>query len=159
MTEKKTVLTYDGLVKLEEEVQELKVVRRREVADKIKAARAQGDLSENAEYDSAKEEQAELEARIALIESMLRNAEVIDEDEVDTEHINLGCRVKLYDEEFEEEVEYLLIGSAEANPAEGSISNESPLGIAILGKKVGERAKVEAPAGVSYYKVLEINRN
>lgn len=159
MTEKKIVLTYDGLKKLEEELQELKLVRRKDVAEKIKEARGQGDLSENAEYDAAKEEQAEIETRIMSIEKMLRNAEVIDEEEVNTDYINVGCRVKLFDEEFDEEVEYFIVGSAEADPSNGSISNESPLGVALMGKTVGERVEVEAPDGAAFYKVLAINRN
>lgn len=159
MAEKKTVLTYDGLKRLEEELQELKLVRRKEVAEKIKEARGQGDLSENAEYDAAKEEQAEIEARIVIIEKMLRNAEVIDEEDINTDHINIGCKVKLFDEEFEEEVEYFIVGSTEANPENGSLSNESPLGVALIGKTVGQRAEVEAPDGIMYYKVLGINRN
>jgi len=158
MTEKKTMLTYEGLKKLEEELQELKVVKRKEIAQKIKEARGQGDLSENAEYDSAKEEQAEAEARIAILEKMLRNAEVIDEEDIDTNTINLGCRVKLFDEEFDENVEYVLVGSTEADPLSGRISNESPLGQALLGRAQGERIEVSAPDGSMYYKILEINR-
>jgi len=157
MSEKKTMLTYDGLKKLEEELQELKVVKRKQIAQKIKEARGQGDLSENAEYDSAKEEQAEVEARISILEKMLRNAEVIDEEDIDTNTINLGCKIKLYDEEFDEEVEYVLVGSTEADPMAGRISNESPLGLALLGKAQGERIEVSAPDGNMYYKVLEIN--
>ena len=154
--EKKIVLTYDGLKKLEDELQELKVVRRKEVAAKIKEARGQGDLSENAEYDAAKEEQAEIESRIVVIEKMLRNAEVIDEDEINTGVINVGNKVKLYDEEFEEEVEYILVGSAEADPFNGRISNESPIGMAIKGHAVGDIVEVDAPDGIIKYKVLEI---
>ena len=159
MAEKKTVLTYDGLKKLEEELQELKVVKRKEVAEKIKEARGQGDLSENAEYDSAKEEQAEIEARIANLEKMLRNAEVIDEEEINTDAISIGCKVTLFDEEFEEEVTYTIVGSTEADPGKGRISNESPLGVALIGKAIGERAEVTAPDGLVYYKVLAINRS
>ncbi|MCL2564623.1 MAG: transcription elongation factor GreA [Defluviitaleaceae bacterium] len=158
MTEKKTMLTYDGLKKLEEELQELKVVKRKQIAQKIKEARGQGDLSENAEYDSAKEEQAEVEARIATLEKMLRNAEVIDEEDIDTNTINLGCKVKLFDEEFDEEVVYTIVGSTEADPLTGRISNESPLGEALIGKATGERIEVSAPDGLTYYKILEINR-
>jgi len=159
MAEKKTVLTYDGLKKLEEELQELKVVKRKEVAEKIKEARGQGDLSENAEYDSAKEEQAEIEARIANLEKMLRNAEVIDEEEISTDVISIGCKVTLYDEEYKEEVEYTIVGSTEADPGKGRISNESPLGVALIGKAVGEKAEVSAPDGLVYYNVLAINRS
>ena len=159
MAEKKTVLTYGGLKKLEEELQELKVVKRKEVAEKIKEARGQGDLSENAEYDSAKEEQAEIEARIANLEKMLRNAEVIDEEEITTDVISIGCKITLFDEEFKEDVEYTIVGSTEADPGKGRISNESPLGVVLIGKAVGERVEVSAPDGLVYYKVLAINRS
>ena len=158
MTEKKTMLTYDGLKKLEEELQELKVVKRKQIAEKIKEARGQGDLSENAEYDAAKEEQAEAEARIAILEKMLRNAEVIDEEDIDTNTINLGCKVKLYDEEFDENVEYIIVGSTEADPLSGRISNESPLGTSLIGRAQGERIEVSAPDGNMFYKILEISR-
>lgn len=153
---KKTVLTYEGLKKMEDELQDLKVVKRKEVAEKIKEARSQGDLSENAEYDAAKEEQAEIEARIITLEKMLRNAEVIDEEEIGTSHVNIGNRVKLYDEEFEEDIEYVLVGSAEADPSTGRISNESPLGVALLGHKIGEEIEVDAPDGILNYKILDI---
>jgi len=156
MSDKKTVLTYDGLKRLEEELQELKVVGRKEVAQKIKEARSQGDLSENAEYDAAKEEQAEIEARIAEIEKMLRSAEVIDEDELDQGSIRVGNKVKILDMEFNEEVEYLIVGSTEADPTEGRISNESPLGVALLQKKCGDTIIVDAPAGLIEYKILDI---
>jgi len=156
MAEKKTVLTYDGLKKLEEELHELKVVRRKDVANKIKEARGQGDLSENAEYDAAKEEQAEIEARIALIEKMLRNAEVIDEDELDADIIGVGSKVKVLDMEFNEEIEYTIVGSTEADPMGGRISNESPLGVALLSRKAGDTVIVEAPQGQIKYKVVQI---
>ncbi|MDR1689227.1 MAG: transcription elongation factor GreA [Clostridiales bacterium] len=159
MQEKKTVLTYAGLKDLEDELQELKVVRRKDVAEKIKEARGQGDLSENAEYDAAKEEQAEIEARIVQLEKMLRNAEVIDEEEIKTDSISLGGSVRLWDVEFEEEVKYLIVGSAEADPTNGKISNESPLGSALLGRKEGETVEVDAPDGIILYKVLEITTN
>lgn len=154
--EKKIVLTYDGLKKMEEELQELKVVRRKDVAAKIKEARGQGDLSENAEYDAAKEEQAEIEARIVTLEKMLRNAEVIDEEEINTGIINIGNKVKLYDEEFEEEIEYNVVGSAEADPSMGKISNESPIGMALLGHKAGDTIEVDAPDGILKFKILDI---
>ena len=156
MSDKKTVLTYDGLKKLEEELQELKVVRRKDVASKIKEARKQGDLTENAEYDAAKEEQAEIEARIALVEKMLRNAEVIDEEDPDQESISVGSKVKVLDIERDEEVEYFIVGSTESDPANGRISNESPLGVALLGRKNGEEVTVDAPRGQFKYKVLGI---
>jgi len=154
--EKKTVLTYEGLKKLEAELQELKVVRRKDVAAKIKEARGQGDLSENAEYDAAKEEQAEIEARIGQIEKMLRTAEVIDEDDLDKDSIGIGSKVKIFDMEYKEEVEYTIVGSTEADPMGGRISNESPLGMALLRRNRGETISVEAPDGVMKYKIIDI---
>ncbi len=153
---KKIVLTYEGLKNLEDELENLKVVRRKDVAAKIKEARGQGDLSENAEYDAAKEEQAEIEARIITIEKMLRNAEVIDEEEISTGKVNIGNKVKLYDEEFEEEIEYTIVGSAEADPSIGKISNESPLGIALLGHSIDDIIDVDAPDGILKFKLLDI---
>ena len=157
MSEKKSVLTYEGLKKLEEEIQELKVVRRRDVAAKIKEARGQGDLSENAEYDAAKEEQAEIEARIVLIEKILRNAEVIDEEDLDQDSISIGSTVTLLDVEYNEEIVYLIVGSTEADPVAGRISNESPLGLALLSKKPGDMISVEAPDGSIQYKILSFS--
>lgn len=158
MSEKKVVLTYDGLKKLENELQDLKVNRRKDVAEKIKEARGQGDLSENAEYDAAKEEQGEIEARIVTLEKMLRNAEVIDEDEISTEVISLGCKIKLLDVEFDEEVKYSIVGSTEADPANERLSNESPVGSALLGHKVGDTVEVfvQASSEPVLYKVLDI---
>ena len=157
--EKKNLMTYAGLKKLEDELPALKVVRRKEVAEKIKEAREQGDLSENAEYDAAKDEQRDIEARIEELEAILKNAEVVVEDEADTEKINVGCKVLVYDEEFEEEVEFKIVGSTEANSLQGKISNESPLGKALIGAKVGDEISVEAPAGMMNYKILKIERN
>ncbi len=154
--EKKIILTREGYNNLEEELQNLKVVRRKDVAAKIKEARAQGDLSENAEYDAAKEEQAEIESRIVTIENMFRNAEVIDEEDLNTGKVNLGNKVKLWDEEFEEEVEYTIVGPAEADPASARISNESPLGIALLGHSIGEIVENKAPDGIIKFKILDI---
>ena len=159
MTAKRTILTYTGLRALENELEELKVVRRKEVAQKIKEAREQGDLSENAEYDAAKDEQRDIEARIEEIEKILKNADVVDEEEVDLDKISVGCTVLLYDEEFEEEVEYKIVGSTEANSLSGKISNESPLGKALLGHGVGDEIVVEAQAGNMEYKVLKIDRS
>ena len=158
MQEKKNILTYEGLKKYEDELQELKVVRRQEVAQKIKEAREQGDLSENAEYDEAKDEQRDIEARIEELEKILKNAEVVDEEEVDLDKINIGCKVKLLDVEFNEELEYKIVGSTEANSLKGKISNESPVGKALIGAKVGESVAVETQAGTFTYKVLEIQR-
>ena len=157
--EKKKLLTYEGLQRLENELQDLKVVKRKEVAQKIKEAREQGDLSENAEYDAAKDEQRDIEARIEEIEKILKNAEVVVEDEVDLDKINVGCRVKIYDCEFEEELDYKIVGSTEANSLEGKISNESPVGKALIGAKVGDVVKVETQAGEIEYKVLGIQRS
>ena len=132
MEEKKNLLTYAGLKALEDELHDLKVNRRKEVAGKIKEAREQGDLSENAEYDAAKDEQRDIEARIEEIEKILKNAEVVVEDEVDLDKISVGCSVKIYDEEYEEEMEYKIVGSSEANSLKGKISNESPVGLSLI---------------------------
>ena len=157
--EKKNILTYEGLKKYEEELEDLKVNKRQEVAQKIKEARAQGDLSENAEYDAAKDEQRDIEARIEELEKILKNAEVVDEDEVDLDKINIGCRVKILDVEYKEEMEYKIVGSTEANSLKGKISNESPVGKALIGKKVGDTVKVETQVGELKYKVLEIQKS
>ena len=159
MEEKKNLLTYAGLQKLEEELHDLKVVKRKEVAEKIKEAREQGDLSENAEYDAAKDEQRDIEARIEEIEKILKNAEVVVEDEVDLDRISVGCKVKVHDYDFDEDMELKIVGSTEANSLEGKISNESPVGKALIGAKKGDIVKVEMPSGVMEYKVLEIERN
>ena len=158
MAEKKTILTYDGLRKLEEELQDLKVNKRKEVADKIKEAREQGDLSENAEYDAAKEEQREIELRIEEIDKILKNAEVVVDDDIAIDVIGVGCCVKVYDEEFEEEIEFKIVGSTESNSLKGMISNESPVGKALLGHKVGDVVDVETHVGSITYKVLQIQR-
>ena len=157
--DKKNILTYQGLKKLEDELQELKVVRRKEVAAKIKEAREQGDLSENAEYDAAKDEQRDIEARIEDIEKILKNAEVVVEEEVDLDKISVGCRVKILDMEYDEELDYKIVGSTEANSLKGKISNESPVGKALLGARIGEVVTVETQAGDLNYKVLEIQRS
>ena len=158
MADKKNILTYSGLKKLQNELEELKVVKRKEIADKIKEAREQGDLSENAEYDAAKEEQGHIEKRIEDIEKILKNAEVVDEDEIDLDKINVGCKVKIFDVEFDEELELYIVGSTEADSLNNKISNESPLGKALIGAKVGETVQVDTQAGVSDYKVLDIQR-
>ena len=143
MEEKKNLLTYAGLKKLEEELHDLKVVKRKEVAEKIKEAREQGDLSENAEYDAAKDEQRDIEARIEEIEKILKNAEVVVEDEVDLDKISVGCKVKVHDFEFEEDIELKIVGSTEANSLEGKISNESPVGKALIGAHTGDVVEVD----------------
>ena len=159
MADKKNILTYEGLLKLENELHDLKVNRRKEVAQKIKEAREQGDLSENAEYDAAKDEQRDIEARIEELEKILKNAEVVDEDEIDLEAISIGCKVKIYDIEFDEEMEYKIVGSTEAKSLQGKISNESPVGQALIGAKVGQTVSVDTQAGTIQYKVLEIQRS
>ena len=155
---KKNILTYAGLKKYEEELADLKLVRRKEVAQKIKEAREQGDLSENAENDAAKDEQRDIELRIEELEKLLKNAEVVVEDEIELDKINVGCKVKLYDVEYEEEIEFQIVGSTEANSLKNKISNESPVGMALMGKKVGHTVEVETQAGVIEYKILEIQR-
>ena len=158
MADKKHIITYAGLNQYEDELQDLKVNRRREVAQKIKEAREQGDLSENAEYDAAKDEQRDIELRIEELEKLLKNAEVVDEDEVDLDKISIGCKVKVYDVDFDEEMEFKIVGSTEANSLQNKISNESPVGRALLGKRVGDVVDVETQAGIIQYKVLEIQR-
>ena len=159
MTVKKNILTSEGLKKLEDELDDLIVVKRKEVAQKIKEAREQGDLSENAEYDAAKDEQRDIEARIEEIEKILKNAEIVDEDEVDLGTINIGCQVKILDLEFDEELTYKIVGSTEANSLKGKISNESPVGKALIGRKVGDLVAVETQVGVVEYKVLDIQKS
>lgn len=158
MADKKHILTYAGLKQYEDELQNLKVVKRKEVAQKIKEAREQGDLSENAEYDAAKDEQRDIELRIEELEKLLKNAEVVVEDEIDLDKINVGCKVKLLDVEYDEEMEFFIVGSTEANSLQNKISNESPVGRALMGKAVGDVVDVETQAGVIQYKVLEILR-
>lgn len=159
MEAKKTLLTYTGLKQLEEELETLKVVKRKEVAAKIKEAREQGDLSENAEYDAAKDEQRDIEARIEELEKILKNAEVVVEDDVDLEKISIGCTIDVYDREYDEKLEFRIVGSTEANSLQGKISNESPVGKALLGKKVGDVVSVETQMGVMEYEVLAISRS
>lgn len=158
MESKKNLLTYEGLKNLEVELENLKVVKRKEVAQKIKEAREQGDLSENAEYDAAKDEQRDIEARIEEIEKILKNAEVIVEDEIDVKKINVGCQVTLFDVDANEEVTYQIVGSSEANSLKKKISNESPLGSALIGKNINDEVDVETLSGVLKFKVLDIKR-
>lgn len=159
MEEKKTILTYAGLKALEDELENLRVVKRKEVAGKIKEAREQGDLSENAEYDAAKDEQRDIEARIDELEKILKNVEVVVEEEVDLEKINVGCTILVHDDEYDEEIEFKIVGSTEANSLQGKISNESPVGQALIGEKVGDVVDVETPAGNIRYTVLKIERS
>ncbi len=156
---KKNILTEEGLKALEDELQDLKLNRRKEVAQKIKEARELGDLSENAEYDAAKEEQRDIELRIEEIDKILKNAELVTDDDVDSSVINIGCTVRIKDLEYDEELEYKIVGSTEANSLKGKISNESPVGKALIGAKVGQKVEVETPAGIIEYKILEITKN
>ncbi|MFY9214617.1 MAG: transcription elongation factor GreA [Tissierellaceae bacterium] len=158
MAEKQVFLTAEGLVKIEEELNELKSVKRKEIAERIKVALNFGDISENSEYDQAKNEQAQLEERIAKLENMLRNAKIIDEDQITTDKVSVGSKVVVKDLEFDEEMEYVIVGSAEADPYEGRISNESPLGSALLGYKIGEIVEVNVPDGVIKYEIVNIAR-
>ena len=147
MEEKKNILTREGLKRYEDELHELKVVRRKEVAQKIKEAREQGDLSD---------EQRDIEARIEELEKILKNVEVVDDEDVTADRIMIGSRIKIYDVEFDEELSYKIVGSTEANSIKGKISNESPVGKALIGAHVGDTVTVHSPAGESFYKVLEI---
>ena len=155
---KKNIMTFAGLRALEDELFDLKVYKRKEVAQKIKEAREQGDLSENAEYDAAKDEQRDIEARIEELEKLLKNVEVVGQDEVDADTVGIGSRVKLYYVEMDEEVEYTIVGSTEADALNGKISNESPVGAALIGSKVGETIVVETISGDLEFKILEIAR-
>ena len=159
MEQKKNILTYEGLRKYEDELHDLKVVKRKEVAQKIKEAREQGDLSENAEYDAAKDEQRDIETRSEDLEKILRNAEVVVEEEVDIDTIGIGCKVEILDVEYNEKFIYKIVGSTEANSLKGKISNESPVGSALLGAQKGDMVSVETQAGTLKYKVLEIQRS
>lgn len=158
MSEKEVLLTPAGLAKLEQELDHLKTVRRREVAARIKQALEFGDISENSEYDDAKNEQAFVEGRIMSLEQTLRNSRVVNEDDLEAGVASVGTRVKVKDLEFDEVFEYMLVGSAEADPSENMISNESPVGQALLGKTVGSIVKVTVPAGEFNYEILEISR-
>jgi len=156
MSKKEVLLTYEGLKKLEEELEYLKGEKRKEIADRIKQALAFGDISENSEYDEAKNEQAQNEVRIAQLESMLKNASIIDEEEVDTKVVSLGARVKIVDVKSKDEYDYQIVGSAEADPTSNRISNESPVGSALLGHKAGDTVEVEVPGGKIKYMIVDI---
>lgn len=158
MAQNETLLTYEGLKKLEEEVEFLKTVKRKEIAERIKVALGFGDLSENSEYDEAKNEQAQVEMRIAELENKLRNVKIIDEDEIETKTIQVGNIVQVLDIEYDEKLEYKIVGSTEADLAENKISNESPIGKALLGKKKNEEVDVETPGGIVKLKVLKITK-
>lgn len=158
METKKNLLTREGLKKYEDELHDLKVIRRQEVAQKIKEAREQGDLSENAEYDAAKDEQRDIEARIEELEKILKNVEVVDmeDDAHNLERVGFGLAVKVRDNEFGDEMEFKIVGATEANSLKGRISNESPLGKALIGAAKGDVVTVEAPAGDITYTILDI---
>ena len=158
MDEKKHILTFEGLKALEDELQDLKVNKRAENAQKLKEARAQGDLSENAEYDAAKDEQRDIHARIEEIEKILKNVEVVLEEEVDTGKVSVGCTVKIRDMDEKQDMEYRIVGSTEADSLNCKISNETPVGKALIGAKKNQVVSVETIAGVIKYKVLEITR-
>ena len=158
MEEKEVILTQEGHDNLEKELNYLKTEKRAEIAERIKVALGFGDLSENSEYDEAKTAQAENEVKIAELENKIRHAKIIDEAEIDTKTVQIGNTVKLYDVEFEEEVEYTIVGSTEVNLAENKISNESPIGKALLGAKKGSTVEVNAPAGVIKYQILSITK-
>ncbi|QNU67595.1 transcription elongation factor GreA [Ruminiclostridium herbifermentans] len=158
MSAKEVVLTYEGLRKLEEELEYLRGTKRKEVAERIKQALSFGDISENSEYDEAKNEQAQMEGRIVQLESMLKHARVIDEDDVNTDVVSLGSKVRIYDMEFDEEVEYHIVGSTEANPLKSKISNESPVGAALMGHKKDDIVEVQVPDGTMKFKILEISK-
>lgn len=155
---KKYIMTYEGVKKLEEELEFLKTVKRKEITEKIKVALGYGDLSENSEYDEAKNEQAFTEGRILQLENMLKNASVVDESEIPVGTVAVGAIVKVKDFEFDEEVEYTIVGSAEADPMNFKISNESPVGSALIGKQVGDIVEVTVPDGVNKFEVLDIRR-
>jgi transcription elongation factor GreA len=158
MANKEVVLTYEGLKKLEGELEFLKSAKRREIAERIKQALSFGDISENSEYDDAKNEQAQVEGRIVTIENMLKNAKLIDEDDVSTDLVSIGSKVKLFDVKYNEEVEYHIVGSTETDPVRSKISNESPVGAALIGKKKGNTVEVIIPDGRAKYKILEIRK-
>lgn len=158
MAERDVFLTLEGLRKLENELDELKTVKRKEVAERIKQALAFGDISENSEYDQAKNEQGQLEERIAKLEMILRNAKLIDEEDISTDVVSIGSKVIVKDLEYDEEMQYTIVGSAEADPYEGRISNESPVGRALLGKKTEEIIDVHVPDGLIKYQILKITR-
>ena len=153
---KQVVLTDEGLRKLEEELEHLKTEKRKEIAEKIKTALSFGDLSENSEYDEAKNEQAMVESRITQLELMLKNVKILDEDDIKTDVVSSGTKVKLLDVEYNEEIEFHIVGSTESNPDINRISDESPVGKALLGHKVGETVVADSPGGVITLKIIEI---
>jgi len=158
VAEKEIFLTYEGLKKLETELEYLRGEKRREIAERMKQAKSHGDLSENSEYDEARLEHVMVEARIAEFENKLKNARIIDDDDVSTEQVSIGSKVRLLDIEFNQETDYRIVGSTEANPSEKKISNESPVGRALIGHKAGETVDVQTPNGVLKFKILDISK-
>jgi transcription elongation factor GreA len=156
---KQVILTYEGVKKVEDELEYLKTVKRKEVTQKIKTALSFGDLSENSEYDEAKNEQAFVEGRIATLENMLKNAKIIDDDDIKTDVVSVGAVIKVKDLDYGDEMEFTIVGSAEADPSKMKISNEAPIGRGLLGKKVGEKVEIQVPDGKCTYEVIEIRRN
>lgn len=156
---KQVVLTYEGVKKIEDELEYLKTVKRKEVTEKIKVAISYGDLSENSEYDEAKNEQAFVEGRIATLENMLKNAKIIDDEDINTDIVSIGSIVKVKDLEFDDELEFTIVGSAEADPALMKISNEAPIGEGLIGKKVGDKVTIQIPDGVTTFEILEIRKH
>jgi len=155
---KKYIMTYEGVKKLEKELEMFKTVKRKEITEKIKVALGYGDLSENSEYDEAKNEQAYVEGKIVQLETMLKNASVIDESEISSDIVSIGCIVKVYDYEFDEQVDYHIVGSTEADPLNFKISNESPVGKALIGHEVNEEVVAIVPNGTSKFKIVRIGR-
>lgn len=156
---KQVILTYDGVKRIENELEQLKTIKRKEVAEKIKTALSFGDLSENAEYDEAKKEQAFVEGRIATLENMLKNAKVIDDDDIKTDSVSIGSVVKVRDLQYNDELKFSIVGSAEAEPSQMKISNEAPIGKGLLGKKVGDKVEIQVPDGTTTYEILAISRH
>lgn len=156
--QKQVILTDEGLKNYENELEQLKTVKRKEVAEKIKVALSFGDLSENSEYDEAKNEQAILEARISQIESILKNAKIIDESEISLSHVHVGSKIKVHDFDFDEDVEYLIVGASEADPFNGKLSDESPVGQALIGHAVGDVVEVETPDGMVKFEIISIGK-
>lgn len=157
MAKKQVVLTEEGLKKLQDELEYLKVTKRKEITEKIKEARGFGDLSENSEYDAAKDAQATMEQRVVEIENIIKNATVVSADTMPTDIVSITSKVKVYDCDLEEEEEYIIVGATESDPVSGKISDESPIGKALLGKKAGDIVEVETPGGAISIKILEIN--
>lgn len=156
--QKQVILTDEGLKNYEEELELLKTVKRKEIAEKLKEARAQGDLSENAEYDAAKDEQGIIESRIQELEAMLKNVKIIDSSELTNEMVHIGSKIKVHDYDFDEDIDYQIVGASEADPFNGKLSDESPVGMALLGHAVGDVVEVETPNGEVKFEILEIRK-